>query len=83
MLAVIFLQSVQLQTKDVTRPGALVGCVVAGQFGSKHVGWWRSRTYEEKLYCTAKTCSCGFVVVSTADDALGRQRDVDVAHGDL
>jgi hypothetical protein len=28
MLAVIFLQSVQLQTKESTKPGALVGCVI-------------------------------------------------------
>jgi len=27
MLAVIFLQSAQLQTKESTKPGALVGCV--------------------------------------------------------
>jgi len=80
MLAVIFLQSAQLQTKESTKPGALVGCVSLGQFESRNLVCW-GFPYEEKLDCTAEACSCGGIIVPAANDAFGRQWDVCVAHG--
>lgn len=79
--AVILRQSLQLQTKVSTRPGAVVGWLWEGWLARGSVlGYVVAWTYKEALDGAAEAGGCRGLAVFAAFDALGGQWESSGAH---